>query len=179
MSTRGIVIAVGIPLLLIATASAAEKPTTAQAMSHLRTQHPRLLVLPDQLLSVRAAVYGTDGHPADPVARAIHDRLRDQAQLLLTEPVNRYTIGGSEHTLLSTSRSVEGRVMLLAGMYRLDHDRRFADRAIAEIRAAAAFPDWYPEHFLDTAEMTAGLGTTTTTDATSLSIAPANRQFSK
>ena len=68
-----------------------------------------------------------------------------------------YTIGGPEHTLLSVSRTVEGRVFLLAGLYRLDHDRRLADRAIAEMRAAAAFPDWYPGHFLDTAEMTAAL----------------------
>jgi hypothetical protein len=132
-------------------ADAVDETEAKRALSHLRPAHPRLLVLDDQLQAVRAAV-GTDS-----LAKAMHDRLRAQATKLLTEPVSAYVIGGPEHTLLSVSRAVEGRVMCLAGMYRLDGDRRWAARAVAEMRAAAAFPDWYPTHFLDTAEMTAAL----------------------
>ncbi len=126
-------------------------PTT-QALSHLRPEHPRLLVLDDQLEAVRSAI------DTDPLAKSMHDRMTREATKLLTAPPQNYKLDGSEHTLLGTSRAVEGRVMLLAGLYRLDHDRRFADRAIAEMRAAAGFADWYPKHFLDTAEMTAALG---------------------
>lgn len=53
---------------------------------------------------------------------------------------------------------MKGRVWLLAGPYRLNGDRRLAARAREEMFAAALFPDWYPKHFLDTAEMTATLG---------------------
>ncbi len=142
---------VSVAVLVLAGSAAAESPAVAGAMSHLRTQHPRLLVLDDQMTAVRSAV------GADRVAEAIHDRLHSEAERLLAEPVNTYVIGGPEHTLLSVARSVEGRVFLLSGLYRVDHDRRFADRAAAEMREAAAFADWYPKHFLDTAETTAAL----------------------
>jgi len=55
-------------------------------------------------------------------------------------------------------RIVEKRVLTLAGMYRLTGDRRFASRAIAEMLAAASFPDWDPRHPLSTGEMTAAMG---------------------
>jgi hypothetical protein len=45
-------------------------------------------------------------------------------------------------------------VRTLAFLYRIEGDRRFADRAWAELDAAARFKDWNPRHFLDTAEMT-------------------------
>ena len=77
---------------------------------------------------------------------------------MLTIPPDVYIIGGVEHTLLDTSRDMEGRVFALAGVYRITGDKRYADRATQEMLAAAAFPDWYPTHFLDTGEMTATLG---------------------
>jgi hypothetical protein len=84
--------------------------------------------------------------------------LLDAGKKLLTMRPASYKIGGSEHTLLATSQEVEGRIFTLAGLYRITGDRRFAARATEEMLAAAAFPDWNPAHFLDTAEMTAALG---------------------
>jgi len=49
------------------------------------------------------------------------------------------------------------RVYTLATVYRLEGDERFAHRAVKEMLAAAAFKDWHPSHFLDTAEMTHAL----------------------
>jgi len=59
--------------------------------------------------------------------------------------------------LLPVSRAVLERVQLLALSYRLSDDARFRDRCWQELAAAAAFTDWNPQHFLDTAEMTHAL----------------------
>ncbi|WP_260704071.1 hypothetical protein [Edaphobacter flagellatus] len=77
---------------------------------------------------------------------------------MLSVPPLEYTIAGPEHTLLATARAVEDRIFTLAGLYRITGDKRFAERARQEMLASANFPDWYPKHFLDTAEMTAALG---------------------
>lgn len=74
--------------------------------------------------------------------------------ILDQEPVER-TLDGPR--LLGQSRAVFNRVVTLGLLYRFDGDRRWADRAIREMRAAAEFSDWNPSHFLDTAEMSAAL----------------------
>jgi hypothetical protein len=56
--------------------------------------------------------------------------------------------------LLSISRRVLDRVRVLGMAYRIEGDPRYARRAWQELEVAAAFPDWNPAHFLDTAEMT-------------------------
>jgi hypothetical protein len=57
---------------------------------------------------------------------------------------------------LDKSREVVNRIYNLALLYRLDGDKKYADRALEELRAVAAFSDWNPSHFLDVAEMTHG-----------------------
>ena len=130
-------------------------PTPAYAASPLDTldrEHPRLFLHDRDLPALKRAI------DADPFVKQQFDDLKAYADQLLTMPPNVYVIGGVEHTLLDVSRSTEGRVFALAGAYRITGDRRYADRAIQEMLAAAAFPDWYPMHFLDTGEMTATLG---------------------
>ncbi len=121
-------------------------------LQRLRHNHPRLLVLDDQLAGVQELI------KTNATAGQLYQRLQTDAEKILRQAPLTYTIGGSEHTLLDVSRNVEGRVWLLAGLYRLNGDRRLAARARDEMLSAAKFPDWYPKHFLDTAEMTAALG---------------------
>lgn len=59
--------------------------------------------------------------------------------------------------LLSVSREVLRRVMVLGSVYRLTGEERYFERARVELLNAAAFSDWNPSHFLDVAEMTLGL----------------------
>ncbi len=59
--------------------------------------------------------------------------------------------------MLNASRTALGRITFLAALYRMDGDKRYADRARAEMLAAAGFDDWNPSHFLDVAEMTAAM----------------------
>lgn len=124
----------------------------ASPLDTLQKQHPRLFLHDSDIPALQHTI------ATDPFAKQQFDELKAYADQLLTTPPDVYFIGGVEHTLLETSRDMEGRVFALAGMYRLTGDLRYADRATREMLAAAAFPDWYPTHFLDTGEMTATLG---------------------
>ena len=136
---------------LATTALSVENGTDLNLLQTLRPGHPRLLVLDEELASVKELI------KTDPTVKALYQQLQAQAEKILHEPPLTYKIGGDEHNLLFVSRDVESRVWLLAGLYRLNGDRRLAARARDEMLSAASFPDWYPKHFLDTAEMTATL----------------------
>lgn len=90
---------------------------------------------------------------SDDRLREWHAELQNQAKRLLGQPPSKYEIPDGLR-LLATSRRVLNRIQTLALLYRLDGDKRYADRAWQELEAAANFKDWNPRHFLDTAEMT-------------------------
>ena len=69
-------------------------------------------------------------------------------------PVERTMIG---RRLLHTSRTVLKRTFWLGYTYRVHGGEAYARRAIDEMLAASAFPDWNPSHFLDVGEMTMAL----------------------
>lgn len=124
-------------------------PSPEQALSTLRPGHPRLIALPEDFARIREQV------EKDQMARRLRDELRARAEGMLNkEPVVHQLIGPR---LLQQSRLCLDRVYTLATVYRLEGDERFAKRAEKEMLAAAAFPDWNPKHFLDTAEMTHAL----------------------
>ncbi len=58
----------------------------------------------------------------------------------------------------AVSQRCQGRVIVLSLTYLLSGETRFLHRAEAEMLAAAAFPDWNPDHYLDTGEMAVALG---------------------
>jgi hypothetical protein len=125
------------------------KGQPGDVLKGLRQQHPRLFVLDTDLAAVRKQI------ESDPVVRAWYKRLQQDARKMLTEPtVERKLIGPR---LLNQSRAALRRISTLAGLYRLDGDRRLAERARREMLAAAGFTDWNPSHFLDVAEMTTAL----------------------
>ena len=59
--------------------------------------------------------------------------------------------------MLAVSREALRRIGLWTFSYRVTGDKAFAERAEKEMLNLAAFKDWNPSHFLDTAEMTAAL----------------------
>ena len=125
---------------------------TATSFDTLQKQHPRLFIHDSELPAIKKAI------ATDPFVKIVYEQQLAVGEKLLTMPPDQYFIGGSEHTLLGTARDLEGRIFTLAGLYRITGDKRFADRAIKEMLATAAFPDWNPAHFLDTGEITAALG---------------------
>lgn len=131
---------------------AQEGPPVPTSLKTLRTAHPRLMILDSDLPAIKARI------AADQFAKSRYDAMLAESESLLKAKPSVYVINGPRGTLLWTVRIVEKRVLTLAGMYRLTGDRRFADRAIAEMLSAASFPDWDIRHPLSTGEMTAALG---------------------
>lgn len=122
-------------------------PPADQILKTLRKEHPRLLATGadfDRLGKQMAS---------DPLLIKWHEGLQASGEKILAAAPSKYEIPDGVR-LLDTSRQVLNRVLTLAMLYRLDHDKRYADRAWQELQAAAEFKDWNPRHFLDTAEMT-------------------------
>jgi len=92
----------------------------------------------------------------DPVAKRWFAGLREDAADMVDEPLPEHELRDGKR-MLFVSREVLKRTQTLAVVYRLSDDdaerQRCLDRVWAEMRAVAAFPDWNPGHFLDTAEM--------------------------
>ena len=114
-----------IPLFSRAIAQADTPPSAypANPLATLRAGHPRLIILDSDMPAIKHAVAG------DPFIKAWYQQQLAVGEKLLTTPPDAYVIGGSEHTLLATSRDMEGRIFTLAGLYRINGDKRFADRA--------------------------------------------------
>jgi len=141
----------GFILLMVLTPTIApqaqgQSPRPDEALKTLRPGHPRLVLLDEDLARVKQLI------KEDKTARGYYADLKKQGeQWLDAKPVEHIIVGPR---LLTQSRRCLQRVALWSLLYRLDGDRRWADRAKQEMFAAAAFPDWNPSHFLDTAEMT-------------------------
>jgi hypothetical protein len=122
------------------------------ALDTLNKKHPRLLFTDNDLPTIRRAI------KSDAFAKQQYQELFARGEALLEVPPDKYQIGGPEHTLLAVARDLEDRIVTLAALYRISGDRRFATRATQEMLSAASYPNWFPWHFLDTAETTTALG---------------------
>ena len=93
----------------------------------------------------------------DPVSRQIFTIVKDSAERLLDQPPVAYVDTGAFWH--GPMRQAQGRILSLALTYRLTGDVRFLARAKREMRTMAELPNWYPKHFLDTAEGALGMAT--------------------
>jgi hypothetical protein len=117
-----------------------------QPLQTLRKQHPRLIALDSDIERVRSLIR------SDARAKQIYDALVKEAAKIEVAPTVEFKLIGPR--LLDQSRRALERVYTLALLYRIDGNKRYRDRAVKELRAAAGFPNWNTSHFLDTAEMT-------------------------
>ncbi len=134
-------------LLAAATPAPPTIPAASNLLARLTTEHPRLLARAADFERLRS-----QSRAEAPWSEWKQKIEKDATDLLHQDP-SRYEIPDGLR-LLSTSRRVLQRVQTLGLMFQLTGERRHADRAWRELEAAAAFPDWNPRHFLDTAEMT-------------------------
>jgi len=127
-------------------------PANAQApdiLAGLRPEHPRLLITTagwNDLRTRRASNTELD---------ALLTKIVNDARKVLTAPPLVYKKEGS--LMLRVSREALRRIELCSFAYRITGEKVFLDRAEKDMLTAAAFADWIPSTFLDTAEMTAAL----------------------
>ncbi len=145
---RGVATACGVVAMCCGTVWAVDRAAVA-AKVKAAGPHPRLLMSRVGTEAMRS------GLARDPKAAALYDLMLREADSLLERPAVSYRKQGKR--LLSVSREALRRVLFLSFAHRMTDDSRYAARAIAEMEAVAAFADWNPSHFLDTAEMTTGL----------------------
>lgn len=122
-------------------------PPVEEILAMLRPEHPRVMAGPETFDDLKALIR-KGGLPAQ-----IYQEVKKSADQVLSAQVSKYEKPDGKR-LLNVSRRVLDRVRTLALAYRLEGDPRYADRPWKELEAAAAFQDWNPSHFLDTAEMT-------------------------
>ena len=127
-------------------AAAAMSSDLDAALKKLKKEHPRLLVTDSDMARTRAYLR------SDATARQYRDRIAAAGEKILAQPPVEYKLIGPR--LLDKSRTCLSRVYTLVTLYRLDGEAKWLERAKQELFAVAAFPDWHPPHFLDTAEMT-------------------------
>ena len=128
-----------------------KKPDRASLFLTLRKEHPRLLATGADFAALQQQL-GQSAH-----LQTWMEALRKAGEKTIAQPPSKYEIPDGLR-LLATSRRVKERMLLLGLLYRMTGERRYVERAWRELEAAAAFKDWNPRHFLDTAEMTAAFG---------------------
>jgi hypothetical protein len=122
----------------------------ADPLATLRPAHPRIWITAEDVPRLRESVR------KDGLAKKYLGIVEKAGVKMLDDaPAERVLIGPR---LLSVSRATLNRVRTWAGLYLVTGEKRFAERAIREMRTVAAFSDWNPSHFLDVAEMTAACG---------------------
>ncbi len=122
---------------------------TNELPAHLKPGHPRLIVTD--------ATWGKiqELSAKDPGLARFLDALKADGYGTLSLPPLTYKKEGRR--LLAVSRAAFQRIVLWSFDYRITGDIRFLHRAEQEMLAVSEFSDWNPSHFLDTAEMTAGV----------------------
>ncbi len=133
-------------VLSLALVSAAVAAVPEHPLATLHRAHPRLIATPADFARLQSLV------KSDPLAARLYAGLKRHADRALSQPTVVHRLIGPR--LLDQSRLCLDRVYTLAMVYRIGGQKQYLDRAVTELRAAAAFPDWNPSHFLDVAEMT-------------------------
>ncbi|MDD3587242.1 MAG: heparinase II/III family protein, partial [Thermoguttaceae bacterium] len=116
-----------------------------QAFGNL-APHPRLLLTDKQINNTRKKIAD------DPVWAKYYEALQQRADDMMKRKPVEYKLTGIR--LLHVSRDALSRLANWSFLYRMTKETKYASRAEEEMLAVAAFPDWHPQHYLDTAEMT-------------------------
>ena len=130
----------------ITTKKYVDQPDRKDYLARLRPGHPRLILLDEDLPKFRQFI------ESDERGKTWYRRAKENAERLYKKPVRKHELPDGRR-LLSISRDVVNRIYHWGFFYRMEGDKKWLDRAYQELEAVVAFPDWNPNHYLDTAEM--------------------------
>ena len=119
--------------------------TEVTELSGLRRDHPRLFLTPGRLEALRTGILG------DTFLEELKKALFRQADTLLEREAVEFRIVGPR--MLERCQELLRRVSALALAFRISGKEQYLSRASKELSAAAAYPHWNVDHFLDTAEL--------------------------
>jgi hypothetical protein len=119
--------------------------TARDALVLLNRGHPRLFLSPRRLEALQPGASG------DVFLAELREAMFRQADSLLECEATEFRIVGPR--MLERSQQVFRRVATLALAFLAGGRPDYLERARTELFAAAAFPHWNPDHFLDTAEL--------------------------
>ncbi|MFH0758526.1 MAG: heparinase II/III family protein [Bacteroidota bacterium] len=128
-----------------------ENPVTMEWLAtHLQGGSPRLILTPELETMIRKT-----SEAGDPKTQWGLRLMRESAGGLLEKEPLVYKQTGRR--LLGVSREAVRRLTTLALVYRMERDEKYLDRLEAELTSVCSFEHWNPSHFLDVAEMAAGV----------------------
>lgn len=135
---------------LIAANLQLETVSGTKVIENLLSEHPRVLVAPGMFQHIKNRIQ------EDSILKSWYGRIHQSAEQILEMPPVEYNLRDGVR-LLSISRTVLNRIYTLSFVYHMEGKQAYQERAWHEMQVAAKFPDWNPDHFLDTAEMTHAL----------------------
>ena len=94
---------------------------------------------------------------SDPWVQSVAAEVLQRTDALHQVPLIERKFEAGRKVMLPTSRELAERVHTLGMAWFLTGQRQHSRRLLDELTAAAGFPDWNSEHFLDTAEMMAAV----------------------
>lgn len=119
-------------------------PPDADAIAALgKKAHPRLILKPNDDVFARIK----QATATNELLAAAVRHMREYADMTLAVKPDPYKLDGRR----LWSQPCTARTFSLAQMWKMTGDRRYLDRLETELRAIAAYPDWNPPHFIDTA----------------------------
>jgi len=128
-----------------------ENPVSMEWINErLFATHPRLILTPELENTLWNRLDSGDSL----VAGGMQMLMRHAESMLELDPLIREQRG---RRLLGVSREAVRRLSTLALAYRFERDERYLSRLEEELQAVCSFGDWNPSHFLDVAEMAAGV----------------------
>ncbi|MBR4308231.1 MAG: hypothetical protein IKT58_01415 [Oscillospiraceae bacterium] len=138
-------------------ATTASKPSatsaTVTSLFEARSEgiHPRIFANESDFARIRKQAQ------TDPYMKLLYARIYNFCVELLSEPLLEYEIPDGKR-LLSVCNNATKRITWLAMAYQISGEQRFAKRAVEEMINVCSFKDWNPSHYLDTAQMSFGVG---------------------
>jgi len=110
--------------------------------------HPRLLLNAGEEDQLLRTIHTQPGF------LKIHQMIIDKCDKLLKMPVVFYHI---EAKRLQAGYECSERIFYLSYAYRITHDKKYLYRVEPEIKSLCSFPNWNPNHYLDTSTITMSL----------------------